>query len=51
MSEKILLFDKPIFRYRKLAEECAKKEDFAGAIRFLTSAKNKCKYLDYAKNI
>ena len=40
MSEKILLFDKPISRYRKLAEECAKKEDFAGAIRFLTSAKN-----------
>ncbi|MBE5734262.1 MAG: tetratricopeptide repeat protein [Clostridiales bacterium] len=40
MSDNVLLFDKPILRYRRLADECAKKEDFLGAIRFLTSAKN-----------
>ena len=40
MEENLLLFDKSVSRYRKLADECSEREDFLGALRYLTSAKN-----------
>ena len=37
---KIVEFEKDVSRYRKLAEECAQKGDFKGALAFLFSAKS-----------
>ena len=40
MNGKILLFDKNVNRYRKLADVRSEKEDFSGALAFLTSARH-----------
>lgn len=38
MADKILLFDKSVQRYNKIADRCVENEDFLGALGFLFSA-------------